>query len=115
MLLFCLRKDQDVVQVHYDNPFHYDGSEDVVHHSLEGSRAVGHSEEHYERFEEASVGVKGCFSLISRLDAYIIETPVDIQFCEVPGSAELGDELGDEGERIFILDGYGIQSTVVLD
>ena len=41
MLLFCLRKDQNVVQVHYDNPFCYDGPEDVVHHSLEGSGAVG--------------------------------------------------------------------------
>jgi len=115
MLLFHLRKDQDVIQVHYDNPFHYDGSENVIHHSLEGSRAVGHSEEHYEEFEEASVGVKGRFSLISRLDVYIIETPVDIQFCEVLGSAELGNKFRDEGERIFILDGYGVQSAVVLD
>jgi len=115
MLLFRLCKDQDVVQVHYDNPFHYDGSEDVIHHSLEGSGAVGHSKEHYEGFEEASVGAKGCFSLISGLDAYIIETPADIQFGEVPGSAELGDEFRDEGERIFILDSYGVQSTVVLD
>jgi len=46
---------------------------------------------------------------------YVVETLVDIQFCEIPGSAELGDEFGDEGERIFILDGYGVQSTVVLD
>ena len=53
--------------------------------------------------------------MISGLNAYIIETSADIQFCEVPGSTELGDELGDEGERIFILDGYGVQSTVVLD
>ena len=104
MLLFRLHKDQDVVQVYYDNPFCYDGSEDVVHHSLEDSRAVGHSEKHYEGFEEASVGAKGRFPLISRLDA-------DIQFYEVPGSAELGDK----GERIFILDSYGIQSMVVLD
>jgi len=115
MLLFCLHKDQDVVQVYYDNSFHYDGSEDVIHHSLEGSRAVGHSEEHYKGFKEASVGVKGRFPLISRLDAYIIEILADIQFCEVLGSAELGDEFGDKGERIFILDSYGIQSTVVLD
>ena len=115
MLLFRLRKDQDVVQVHYDNPFRYDGSEDVVHHSLEGSRAVGHSKEHYKGFEEVSVGTKGCFPLISGLDAYIIETPADIQFREVPGSTELGDEFGDEGERIFILDGCGVQSMVVLD
>ena len=108
MLLFYLHKDQDVIQVHYDNPFRYDGSEDVVHHSLEGSRAVGHSEEHYEGFEEASVGTKGHFPLISGLDVYIIETPADIQFCEVLGSAELGDEFRDEGKRIFILDSYSI-------
>jgi len=37
MLLFCLYKDQNVVQVHYNNPFRYDGSENVIHHSLEGS------------------------------------------------------------------------------
>jgi len=115
MLLFCLCKDQDVVQVHYDNPFRYDSSEDVVHHSLEGSGAVGHSKEHYEGFKEASVGTKGHFPLISRLDAYIIETPADIQFCEVPGSMELGDEFRNKGERIFILDSYGVQSMVVLD
>jgi len=115
VLLFCPHKDQDVVQVHYNNPFCYDSPEDVIHHSLKGSRAVGHSEEHYEGFKEVLVGAEGCLSLISRLDAYIIETPADIQFCEILGSTELGDEFGDERERIFILDSYGIQSTVVLD
>ena len=96
MLLFRLCKDQNVVQVHYDDPFHYDGSEDVVHHSLEGSGAVGHSEKHYEGFEEATVGAEGRLPFISRLDAYIIETPVDIQFCEIPGSTErrVGRQVG---------------------
>ena len=71
MLLFRLCKDQDVVQVHYDNPFRYDSSEDVVHHSLEDSGAVGYSEEYYEGFEEASVGAKGHFSLISGVTNFI--------------------------------------------
>jgi len=96
------------VQVYYDDPFCYDGSEDIVHHSLEGSRAVGHSEKHYEGFEEATVGVEGRLPFVSGLDVYIIETPADIQFCEIPGSAELGDEFGDEGERVSVLDGYGV-------
>jgi len=78
MLPFCLCKDQNVVQVHYDNPFCYDGSEDVVYHSLEGGGAVGHSKKYYEGFEEATVGVKDHFPFISGLDAYIIETPADI-------------------------------------
>ena len=108
MLLFYLCKDQNVVQVHYNNPFCYDSSEDVIHHSLEGSRAVGYSEKHYEGFEEATVGAEGCFPFISGLDTYIIETPVDVQFCEVSGSAELRDEFGDEGEQISVFDGYGV-------
>jgi len=115
MLLFHLCKDQNVVQVHYDDLFRYDSSEDVVHHSLEGSRAVGHSEKHYKRFEEAMVGAEGHLPFVSGLDAYIIETPADVQFCEILGSMELGDELGDEGERVSVLDSYGVQCTVVLD
>ena len=55
MLLFRLCKDQNVIQVHYDNPFLYDGSEDVVHYSLEDSRAVGHPEKYYKGFKEAMV------------------------------------------------------------
>jgi len=115
MLLFCLCKDQNIIQVHYDNPFCYDSSKDIVHHSLEGGGAVGHSKKHYEGFKEAIVGVEGCYPFISRLDVYIIETPADIQFCEVSGSTELRDQFGDEGERISVLDGYSIQCTVVLD
>ena len=108
MLLFHLCKDQNVIQVHYDNPFCYDSSEDVVHHSLEGGGAVGHPKKHYERFKEATVGAEGCFPFISGLNAYIIETLADVQFCEVLGSAELRDEFGDEGERISVLDSYSV-------
>ena len=115
MLLFHLCKDQNVVQVHYDNPFRYDGSEDVIHHSLEGGGAVGHSEKHYEGFEEAMVGAEGCLPFISGLDAYIIETPADVEFCEVLSSAELRDKFGDEGERISVLDSYGVWCIVVLN
>ena len=115
MLLFCLRKDHNVVQVHYNDSFCYEGSEDVVYHSLEDSGAVGHSTKHYEGFEEATVGAEGHLPFISGIAVYIIETPADVQFCEIPGSTELGDEFGDERERVSVLDGYGIQCTVVLD
>jgi len=98
MFLFYLHKDQN-----------------VVHYSLEGSGTVGHSKEHHEKFEEAAVSAKGRFPFISRLNAYIIEAPADIQFHGVPSSAELGDEFGNEGEGISVLDGYGIQYTIVLD
>jgi len=115
VFFFCLREDQNVVQVYYYDPFGYEVSEDVVHHSLEGSRTIGHSEEHHARFKEALVSAESCLPFISGLDAYIIETPADIKFCEVPGSTELGDKFRDEGKRVSVLDSYGVQRMIVLD
>jgi len=82
---------------------------------LEGGGTVGHSKEHHKRFKEAAVDVEGHFPFISRLDTYVIETPADVKFCEVPGSTELGDEFGDEREGVPVLDGYSVQRTIVLD
>ena len=115
MFFFCLRKDQNVVQVHHYNPFSYEGSENIVHHSLEGGKTVGYSEEHHKRFEEAMVGIEGCFLFISRLDMYVIETPLDIKFCEVPSSVELGDKFRDKRKGVSVLDSYSIQHAIVLD
>ena len=115
VFLFHLHKDQNVVQVHYYNPFGYESSEDVIHHSLEGSGTVSHSKKHHERFKEAAVGAEGHFPFVSRLDAYVIETPADVKFCEVSGFAELGDEFGDEREGVSVFDGYGVQRAIVLD
>jgi len=115
MLLLYLCKDQNIVQVHYHDPFGYEGSKDVVHHGLEDSGTVSHSKEHYERFEEAAVDAEGRFPFISGLDVYVVETPSDIKFCEVLGSAELGDELKDEGKGVSVLNGYSVQHTIVLD
>jgi len=82
---------------------------------LEDSGTIGHSEEHYKRFEEAVVGMEGCFLFIFRLDAHIIKTPADIEFCEVPGSVELRDKFRDEEKGVSVLDGYGVQHAIVLD
>ena len=82
---------------------------------MEGGRTVGYSKEYYKGFKEAAIGMEGCFPFVSGLDSYIIETPSNIKLCEVLGSAELGDEFGDEGERVPVLDGYSIQRTIVLD
>jgi len=79
------------------------------------SGTVGYSKEHYKRFEEATVGVEGHFPFISRLDAYIVEIPLDIKFCEVLGSMELGVELRDEGKGVSVLNGHSIQHMIVLD
>jgi len=72
---------------------------------LEGGGTVGHSKEHYKGFKEATIGMEGCLPLVSRLDTYVIETPSDVKLCEVLGSVELGDELGDKGKGVHVLDG----------
>jgi len=82
---------------------------------LEGSRAVGHSKEHHEGFKEAAIGAEGRLLLISGLDAHIVEPPLDVKFCEVLGSSELGDKFGDKGERIPVFDSHGVQRAIVLD
>jgi len=115
MFLFYLCKDQNIIQVHHYNPFGYEGSEDVVHYSLEDGGTIGHSKEHYERLKKATVGMEGRFLFISGLDMYVIETSSDIKFCEVPGSAELGYEFKDERKEVSVLDNYGIQRMIVLD
>jgi len=82
---------------------------------LEGGGTVGHSKEHHKGFEEATISTEGCLPFVSGLDSYVIETPSDVKLCEVLGSAELGDEFGDEGEGVPVLDGYGVQYAIVLD
>jgi len=61
------------------------------------------------------IGPEGCFPLISRLNADIVEAPMNIQLGEVSGSAELQYEFGDQWEGVLILDYYGIEHSVVLD
>jgi len=82
---------------------------------LEGSGAVSHSKEHHEGFKEAAIGAEGCLLFISGLDVHIVEPPLDVKFCEVPGSAELGDKFGDKRERIPVFDGHSVQHAIVLD
>jgi hypothetical protein len=63
--------------------------ENVIHHCLEGGRAISESEEHDERFKESAVGPKSSLPFISGLNANIVEAPADIQLSEVLCTMEL--------------------------
>ena len=78
MLLLHPSENQDVIQIDYHNAFYYEVSEDVVHYGLEGGQAIGHPKEHYQVFKQTSIGLEGCLPLVSRLNADIVETPIDI-------------------------------------
>ena len=59
--------------------------EDVIHHHLEGSQAVGEAKEHDQGFEEASICLEGGLPLVSLFDPYIVISPSYVQLCEVLG------------------------------
>jgi len=82
---------------------------------LESGQAISHVKEHYQGFEQALIGPEGCLPLVSRLNADIVETLMNVQLGEVSGSAELRYEFGDEWEGVLILDCYGVERSVVLN
>jgi len=45
---------------------------------LEGGWTVSHAKEHYQGFKQTLIGPEGCLSLVSRLNADVVETPADI-------------------------------------
>ena len=91
--------------------------EDVVHHRLEGSWAVGEAKEHNQGFEEASIRPEGSFPLVSLFDPYIVISPSYVQLCEVLGLGvrDPVDDIWDEGEWIGILHRYRVKLLVILD
>ena len=89
--------------------------EDVVHHCLEGCRAVREAKEHDLWLKEPSVGMECGLSLVTLSDSDIVETPLDIQLSKVFGTSELCDKLRNERNRITVFDCNGVQGLVVLD
>ena len=78
MVLLCPSENQNVVQIDHHNAFCYKVSEDVIYHSLEGGWAIGHPKEHYQEFEQTSIGLEGCLPLVFGLDADVVKTLTDI-------------------------------------
>jgi hypothetical protein len=80
-------EDEEVVDVYTYNATADEVFKNVVHHSLEGGRAVSHAIQHYQWFEQPSVTPKGHFPFISFLDLDVLVAPSDIEFGEVLGAA----------------------------
>ena len=108
---------QDVIHVNSYMTLINETLEDVVHHHLEGSRAVGEAEEHDQGFEKASIRPESSLPLISLSDPYIVISPSYVQLCEVLGFGvrDPVDDIRDEGEWIGIFHRYCIKLLVILD
>ena len=109
-----LGEEEDVVDIDTHGVVHDEILEDVVHHGLEGHRAVGETEEHDEGFEQAAVGTECGFPLVTLFYSKVIVPPPYIQFGEVPGTVELIDQFGDERKWVLVLDSHLIQLSIIL-
>ena len=81
---------------------------------MERGGTIGESEEHDKQFEQAAVGLKGCLPLVTFLYPNIVEPSSDVEFGEVLGAAEFGDEFWDKRQQVLVFYCHGIQCPVVL-
>src|SRR5260221_3029772 len=88
--------------------------EDVVHHHLECCRGVAQSKEHDSWFKQALVSLECCLPLITLLDLHIVEPPAEVEYGEELGTMEAGQDIGDKGEGVGVLDHDLIQLPIVL-
>ena len=72
------------------------------------------AKEHYQGFIEAAVGSEGSLPLVTLFYLDVVETSPNIQFYEVLGSTELGNQLGNEQKWVLVLHSHGVQNVVVL-
>ena len=106
--------DKEVIHVN-DEPSLCDHiSEGIGHESLKSGGRVGHAEEHYSGFIEASVGDEGGFPLVAFLDSDIVISPLYIKLGEDLGIFKFVNEVGNQGEGVCILDSMTIEISVVL-
>ena len=66
---------------------------DVIHYCLECCQTICEAEEHNEQFEQCMVGLECGFPFIAFLHLNIVETSLDVQFCEVLSSPKFGYQV----------------------
>ena len=93
VLLHGFRVDEDVIEVHTDHSLHDEVLKDLIHHCLEGRRAVCKAKEHHQWFKQLMTHPKCSLPLITFLYSHILVPPSHIQFCEVLGATKLVDKV----------------------
>ena len=84
-----LSEDEDVVNVDAHGAVHNEILEDVIHHGLEGHRAVCKAEKHHKGFEQPVIGTKRGFPFVPFFYSNVVVTPLHVELGEILGSAEL--------------------------
>src|SRR3981189_344809 len=108
------REDEDVIEVDGDNTLGDEVLEDLVHHRLEGRRAVCQSKVHHEWFEQTAISSERRFPFIAFFYPHIVIPPADVEFGEVLRAFESVDEVVNEREGIAVLSGDQVERAIVL-
>ena len=106
--------DTDVIHINFLLFFCYHISEDVVHKGLECRQCIAKPKEHHCQFEKSQGDNKGGFPLVFFMNVDVVIAPSDVEFREESGILHVVDEFRDERQRVCILNGVGIEISVVL-
>ena len=106
--------DSHVVHVDLKPPLRKHVHKDMVHESLESGGSVAEPKEHDGGFEESHGGNEGGFPLVFLSDVNVVISPTNVKLGEQGGFFHVVDEFGDQGERVSISDGVGVQVVVIL-
>ena len=89
-------------------------SKDMIHERLKSQRSITEAKEHYGRFKEAKRSDECRFPLVFLPNGNVVITPSNIELHEQCGVLHIVDQFWDEGERIPIANGVGIEISIIL-
>ena len=103
-----------IVHINLEPSFSDHVVKDMIHERLKGWRGITEAKEHDGRFEETKRGDERCLPLVFLPNANVVITPSNIKLSEQSRVLHVVDQLRDEGERIPVANGVGVEISIVL-
>ena len=103
-----------VIHIDLEPSFSNHVSKNMVHECLKSQRGITETKEHYSGFKEAERSDECRFPLVFLLNANVVVAPLNIELGEQCGVLHIIDQLRDEGERIPVMNGVGVEITIIL-
>ena len=112
VLLLGLGEDEDVVNINEDIAIEH-VPEHIIYQSLEDGRGIGQAKRHYKILVVSSWGVESRLPIVSFPDSDEVISVAQVKFGENGGPLEQFKGSRDEWQRVTVLYGDFIQSSVV--
>ena len=108
----CGAVDEDVIEKHKDEPAEED-AQNVVHERLERRWGIAQPERHHKELVEAVMCAERRLGDVVGVHADLVVARTKVQLGEEPGTVQLVQQLVDHRDRVRILDGDGVEGSVV--